>query len=199
MPLTVSDCAGIPMPSGKDRLYLTLHVRGGPGFHCGFLLSPKAENNNTTSYAFDITNIIRPTGTDPVTGAPVVLTPPGAWWHRMPRPVKPAESRALVARILITKLLKGMVGHLENEFRNVEITPEMTCYTWSLAALKHLRNIGYSSVPDPDEHFQTEVLKFGQSASMALLTDPPSLVIEVAVQSSPPAKVKLTIYNCDRT
>jgi hypothetical protein len=91
------------MVSGKDRLYLTLHVRGTGGYHWGLLLCPKAESDNSDAYAYDITNNLRDDFYDPVTGA-LIRTPPGAWWHRMARIVYPVRSHALVARILITKL-----------------------------------------------------------------------------------------------
>jgi hypothetical protein len=167
------------MPSGKDRLYLTLHIRDEAKFHCGFLLSPKAEGNRTTSYAFDITNDMQTLSSDPIKDAHATYTSSDVWWHRMPRPVRPVESRGLFARILITKLPKGMIRSLENEFRSVEITPGMTCYTWSLAAIHHLRSLDLASVPTPDITFQEQVAKFAQAAASALFSDPPYLIIEV--------------------
>jgi hypothetical protein len=125
------------MAKNKDRIYIMLHARGGPGYHWALTRSPKVEDPSSADETarYHARNFPLPGGGR------------GLWeYHRGCMGSVPTNN-ALV-RILIGKIKPSMTDRMEDVLAKVEVVqgdPQWNCRTWLRTAIEELMNVGIIS------------------------------------------------------
>jgi hypothetical protein len=122
------------MTKNKDRIYIMLHARGGPGYHWALTRSPKREDPTSTNETarYHARNFPLPGGGR------------GQWEYDRGSMGAIPTNNALV-RILIGKLKPSMRDQMEDVLAKVVViqgNPQWNCRTWLRTAIEELVNAG---------------------------------------------------------
>jgi hypothetical protein len=158
----------------KNRLYITLQYRQGPGFHWALMLTPKSENPGRDSRLFHAINTIQP-------GHPVGPSGKPDWRYET-RHVNSLRSHSQIARILVAKLLPSTpldawavrIHEIADAVPIVQEDPKWTCRVWVESVLEALRAEAgpFCTIPQVVNGGQVEdrIKAFGEKAKADVLS-----------------------------